>query len=181
MFPIRDHNPSGRTPYVVYALILINITVFLIQRPTMSDDVRLMQIYFDWALIPEQVSNGKMLHTLLTSMFMHGGWMHIAGNMLFLWIFGDNLEDEMGHFGFLLFYVLAGVGAALAQIIPDPLSKIPMIGASGAIAGAARSRRESPAIDATASLACRTTATPQPPGPQRLVRCTPRPCPAGAF
>ncbi|WP_435231308.1 rhomboid family intramembrane serine protease [Pseudopelagicola sp. nBUS_20] len=135
MFPIRDHNPSGRTPYVVYALILINITVFLIQRPTMSDDVRLMQIYFDWALIPEQVSNGKMLHTLLTSMFMHGGWMHIAGNMLFLWIFGDNLEDEMGHFGFLLFYVLAGVGAALAQIIPDPLSKIPMIGASGAIAG----------------------------------------------
>ncbi|MEP2531986.1 rhomboid family intramembrane serine protease [Shimia sp.] len=135
MFPIRDHNPSGRTPYVVYALILLNVGIFLLQLPIMGDDYRLALYYQNWALIPGEVYHGYNLHTPVTSMFLHAGWMHLAGNMLFLWIFGDNMEDEMGHIGFLVFYLLSGVGAALAQMAPDPYSNIPMIGASGAIAG----------------------------------------------
>jgi membrane associated rhomboid family serine protease len=79
--------------------------------------------------------SGEGLETIVTSMFLHGGWMHLAGNMLFLWIYGDNLEEEMGHVGFLVFYLACGVTAGLAQALPDPGSPIPMVGASGAIAG----------------------------------------------
>ncbi len=135
MFPIRDHNPSGRTPYVVYALILLNVGIFLSYQPIMGDNYRLAQFFQDWALLPGEVTEGRQLHGLLTSMFLHGGWMHLLGNMLFLWIFGDNLEDEMGHLGFLAFYLLSGLGADFAQIAADPYSQIPMVGASGAIAG----------------------------------------------
>ncbi|PSL20057.1 rhomboid family intramembrane serine protease [Shimia abyssi] len=134
MFPIRDHNPSGRTPIVVYALLLINVVIFLAFTP-MNDDQQLAHFYQNWALIPGEVYHGYSLHTLISSMFLHGGWMHLLGNMLFLWIFGDNMEDEMGHVGFLIFYVLSGLGAGAAQIAADPYSNIPMIGASGAIAG----------------------------------------------
>ncbi|MBO9477554.1 rhomboid family intramembrane serine protease [Shimia sp. R11_0] len=135
MFPIRDHNPSGRTPYVVYALIALNILIFLSYQPIMGDDYRLALFFQDWALLPAEVTEGRRLHGLFTSMFLHGGWMHLAGNMLFLWIFGDNLEDEMGHLGFLVFYLLSGLGADVAQIAANPDSLIPMVGASGAIAG----------------------------------------------
>ncbi|MDA5555358.1 rhomboid family intramembrane serine protease [Shimia sp. MMG029] len=135
MFPIRDHNPSGRTPYVVYGLLILNIGIFLSYQPIMGDDYRLAQFFSDWALIPAAIMEGQRLHGLFSSMFLHGGWMHLFGNMLFLWIFGDNLEDEMGHLGFLIFYILSGLGAGFAQIAADPDSIIPMVGASGAIAG----------------------------------------------
>lgn len=135
MFPIRDHNPSGRTPYVTYALIALNIAVFLSYWPFLQTDAQFGQFYYTWALVPEIFLSGQQPHTLLTSMFLHGGWMHLAGNMLFLWIFGDNMEDEMGHGRFLGFYLAAGIAAAACQIGSDPQSLVPMVGASGAIAG----------------------------------------------
>lgn len=134
MFPIRDHNPSGRTPYVTYTLIAVNILVFLYSWPLESDPQALNAFYSDYALYPVRISQGGDLQGLFTSMFLHGGFMHLAGNMLFLWIFGDNLEDDMGHFGFTLFYVAGGIGAGLAQVISEPSGTIPTIGASGAIA-----------------------------------------------
>jgi membrane associated rhomboid family serine protease len=92
--------------------------------------------FFDrWALVPAEVLQGFDSHTVLTSMFLHGGWMHLIGNMLFLWIFGDNLEDLLGHAGFLVFYLASGAAAAGGQILADPTSVVPMVGASGAIAG----------------------------------------------
>lgn len=134
MFPIRDHNPSGRTPYVVYALIAINIAVFLSYWSLPEPEI-LRNVYAPYALIPARLSQGEGYATLLTSLFLHGGVMHIFGNMLFLWIFGDNLEDEMGHFGFLLFYLACGVGAGLVHVMTAPGSTMPTVGASGAIAG----------------------------------------------
>jgi membrane associated rhomboid family serine protease len=94
-----------------------------------------MAFFDQWALVPAEVLSGADGHTLLTSMFLHGGWMHLIGNMLFLWIFGDNMEDLLGHWGFLGFYLAAGLAAAAGQIIAGPGSTIPMVGASGAIAG----------------------------------------------
>ncbi len=135
MFPIRDHNPSGRTPYVVYVLVALNIGIFLAYAPILDEPYKLASFFHDWALIPREVSNGGAPTGLFTSMFLHGGWLHLAGNMLFLWIFGDNLEDVMGHLGFALFYILSGLAAGLAQVVSDPFSPIPMVGASGAIAG----------------------------------------------
>lgn len=132
MFPIRDHNPSQQTPYITYALILANIALFLLTLPATETSDRL---WSQLALYPLAVVNGEMLWGLLTHMFMHAGLMHIAGNMLFLWVFGDNLEDQMGHLGFLAFYLAAGLAAAAAQIVTAPFSPIPMVGASGAIAG----------------------------------------------
>ena len=134
MFPIRDHNPSGRTPYVTFGLIAINILVFLGYFPGQSD-VQVGEIFWNWGLVPARFLAGEGLETVITSMFLQGGWMHLAGNMLFLWIFGDNLEEEMGHAGFLLFYLAVGLAAGLAQVLSDPGSIIPMVGASGAIAG----------------------------------------------
>ncbi len=136
MFPIRDHNPSERTPIVTWALILANVVIFLSYYPALSaSEAQLMGFYGEWALIPRDVLAGADGHTLVTSMFLHGGWMHLIGNMLFLWIFGDNLEDLLGHLGFLLFYIASGLAAAAGQIMADPSSGIPMVGASGAIAG----------------------------------------------
>ncbi len=134
MFPIRDHNPSGRTPYVTLALIAINVAIFLLTYPGASE-AELGRLYWTWGLVPARIMAGEGYETLITHMFLHGGWMHIIGNMLFLWIFGDNLESEMGHVGFLLFYLAAGLAAAALQILPDPYSRAPMVGASGAIAG----------------------------------------------
>lgn len=135
MFPIRDHNPSGGTPYVTYALIAINVVVFISYWPLFSDPRALHLFFANWAMVPALVTQDGTYASLFTSMFLHGGWMHLAGNMLFLWIFGDNLEDEMGHLGYLGFYLAAGVGAGLAQVLSAPYSQIPTVGASGAIAG----------------------------------------------
>lgn len=135
MFPIRDHNPSGRTPFVTYALIVANVGIFLSYWPLMQSDQEIMRFYFDYALIPALVSEGQGFSGFLTSMFLHGGWMHLIGNMLFLFIFGDNIEDEMGHIGFILFYLAAGLGAGFIHYISAPGSPVPTVGASGAIAG----------------------------------------------
>ena len=135
MFPIRDHNPSGRTPYVVYALIAVNIAIFLLQLPYSGNDRALAGFWGNFALYPAAVTQYGDYTGILTSMFLHAGWMHIGGNMLFLWIFGDNLEDQMGHVGFLIFYLACGILAALAHIYSAPGSTVPTVGASGAIAG----------------------------------------------
>ncbi len=132
MFPIRDHNPSSRTPHVTYALIAINIAMFLLTMPWAGRQVGLWDRL---ALYPVAVTLGEWLWGLATHMFLHAGIMHIAGNMLFLWVFGDNLEDQMGHFGFLAFYLACGLAAAAGQVMADPDSGVPMVGASGAIAG----------------------------------------------
>lgn len=135
MFPIRDHNPSGRVPLVTYALLVVNIGVFLAYWPMMSGEDQLHQFFDDWGLVPDRLLAGYSPATAVTHMFLHDGWMHLAGNMLFLWIFGDNLEDELGHLMFALFYLACGFAAAGLQIAADTTSGVPMIGASGAIAG----------------------------------------------
>ncbi|WP_050930576.1 rhomboid family intramembrane serine protease [Aestuariivita boseongensis] len=135
MFPIRDHNPSGRVPYITYALMALNIVIFIAAYPLYSDQVALFEFYNAWAIVPYEISAGRELHTIFTSMFLHAGFMHLAGNMLFLFIFGDNMEDEMGHMRYLLFYLASGVAAGLMQVVAAPYSGIPTIGASGAIAG----------------------------------------------
>lgn len=135
MFPLRDHNPSERTPYVLYALIAANLGAFLLQLPFTGSERAMLGFWRDWAMIPVVVTQGGEWHGILTSMFLHAGFLHLAGNMLFLWIFGDNLEDQLGHLGFLIFYLAAGIAAALAHIAADPGSAIPTVGASGAIGG----------------------------------------------
>ncbi|MDU8913984.1 rhomboid family intramembrane serine protease [Aestuariicoccus sp. MJ-SS9] len=135
MFPIRDHNPSGRTPYVTYALIALNVGIFLSYWALFSDPRALNQFFFDWALIPALVQNGQGETGFVTSMFLHGGIAHLLGNMLFLFIFGDNVEDEMGHVGFALFYLVTGIGAGVTHYLAAPYSPVPTVGASGAIAG----------------------------------------------
>ena len=132
MFPIRDHNPSERTPYVTNGLIFLNVVMFLLTMPWAGGQVGLWERL---ALYPVAVTHGQWLWGLVTHMFLHAGILHIAGNMLFLWVFGDNLEDQMGGAGFLLFYLACGLAAAGGQILADPDSGIPMVGASGAIAG----------------------------------------------
>lgn len=131
MFPFRDHNPSSRTPFVTWALIAINVAIFFGYFSMLGNE-RMLQLFFlEWGLVPARATPT----TFVTSMFLHGGIMHLAGNMLFLWVFGDNMEDQMGHVGFLMFYLLGGFAAAAAQYLADPSSPIPMVGASGAIAG----------------------------------------------
>lgn len=134
MFPIRDHNPSGRLPLVTLALIAANVAVFLAYWLGLSP-VAVDRLLFDWGLVPGRLMVMGDWETVVSSMFLHGGWMHLLGNMLFLWIFGDNLEELMGATRFLLFYLAAGVAAAVAQVAADPGSGLPMVGASGAIAG----------------------------------------------
>ena len=135
MFPFRDHNPSGRTPYVTYALIAANIAVFLSYWHLFADPRALSEFYTDYALIPAAITAGQGYEGLVSSMFLHGGVMHLGGNMLFLWIFGDNMEDEMGHLGFFGFYIMAGLLAGFAHVLFAPGSAVPTVGASGAIAG----------------------------------------------
>lgn len=135
MIPIRDHNPSNRTPFVTYVLIALNVLIFLSYWPLFNEPRALMAFYDVYAMVPAQVSMRGEFSTLVTSMFLHGGWLHLGGNMLFLWIYGDNMEDEMGHVGFLLFYLASGLAAAFAHYIAAPMSSVPTVGASGAIAG----------------------------------------------
>jgi membrane associated rhomboid family serine protease len=134
VFPVGDENRGIRSrPVVTYALIAINIAIFLYQLTLTERE--LFRFFFDWGTVPIEVSRGDDLFSLLTSMFLHGGWLHIAGNMLFLWVFGDNVEDTMGHARYLVFYLLCGLGASGLQVLVDPDSRTPMIGASGAISG----------------------------------------------
>ena len=132
MFPIRDHNPSERTPYVSLTLIFLNVAMFVLTAPWGGGMVGLWE---KLALYPAAVTNGYNMWGLFSHMFLHAGLLHLGGNMLFLWIFGDNLEDQMGHLGFLAFYLVCGLAAAGAQIAVNPNESIPMVGASGAIAG----------------------------------------------
>jgi membrane associated rhomboid family serine protease len=134
MFPIGDENRGQRlTPYVNLSLIALNVLVFLYEL--MLSDRELSNFVYRWGTVPDEISGGHDLQTLLTSMFLHAGWLHIAGNMLFLWVFGDNVEDTMGHVRYLIFYLLTGIGAGLMQVIIDSGSQVPLVGASGAISG----------------------------------------------
>jgi membrane associated rhomboid family serine protease len=128
IFPIGDDNiEGGHKPIVSYSLIGINVIIFLIQLSIGEETI------YHFASVPEEITHGNRLFTLITSMFLHGGTMHLIGNMLFLWIFGDNIEAIIGSSMFLLFYLFGGLFAAGAHILTDPHSIIPMIGASGAI------------------------------------------------
>jgi membrane associated rhomboid family serine protease len=132
MFPIGDDNTQERTfPVVTYVLIALNVLFFLVELSGGDQFIK------QWAFIPARFSAApaSAAVTILTSMFMHGGWMHLFGNMLFLWIFGDNVEDRFGHLRFLFFYLLVGLAATLAQFALAPHSTLPNVGASGAIAG----------------------------------------------
>jgi membrane associated rhomboid family serine protease len=128
VFPLRDVIPSRTTPVVTFSLIALNTLAFFYQ---LSLGERVNEFVFTWGLVPAYFS----WITLVSSMFLHGGFLHFAGNMLYLWIFGDNVEDRMGHGRFLTFYLLCGAAAALAQTYTNPGSLVPMVGASGAIAG----------------------------------------------
>ncbi len=132
MFPIGDDNTGRRRPPIVTtALIAINVLVFLVELNAGDAFVE------KWAFIPARFSAepGAGAVTMLTAMFMHGGWLHLLGNMLYLWIFGDNVEDRLGHVPFLAFYLVAGFAATFAQYAANSGSAIPNVGASGAIAG----------------------------------------------
>lgn len=132
IFPIGDDNiVGGHRPNVSYAFIAINVAIFLFQL-TLGPE-RCGLFLNTYGSIPYEIIGGQDLYTLLTSMFLHGGWMHIIGNMLFLWIFADNIEAVIGSTAFFLFYIIGGLFASAAHIITDPDSLIPTVGASGAI------------------------------------------------
>lgn len=153
MFPIHDENPTLRRPAVTLALIGVTLFAWLFLQGAGSERALAASIC-SFGLIPAEVTGsanlelvpvgrnlvcqvepGNAWHTAFTSMFMHGGWFHLIGNMWFLWIFGNNVEDSMGRFRFLVFYLCCGLGAAFAQVAIDPTSILPMVGASGAIGG----------------------------------------------
>ena len=135
MLPIRDHNPSGRVPYITYSLIFVNCVIFFSYWGSLNDPKIINNLFTSWGLIPYRLTQGNDSFTLLSSIFLHGGILHLAGNMLFLHIFGDNMEDQMGHLRFLIFYIFCGIGANIIYYLTAPLSPIPLVGASGAIAG----------------------------------------------
>lgn len=142
MIPIRDENPTSRTPVLTIVLMVSNLGVYLFQfsLPPQAEQL----FVFDFGLVPAWLVGSAPVQpppdfiprplTLLTSMFLHGGLLHLAGNMLYLWIFGNNVEDRLGPARFLVFYLLGGVLAALAFMLTEPATMTPMIGASGAIA-----------------------------------------------
>ncbi len=142
MIPLKDDNPTRTFPFVNYALIATCVAVFLWE---VSLGARAQNAILAYGLIPDVLLGDGRLPpglavvpawaTIFTSMFLHGGWMHLIGNMLYLWIFADNVEDRFGHGRFVVFYALCGIAAALAQALPAPESQIPMVGASGAISG----------------------------------------------
>ena len=143
MIPLKDDNPTSSKPIVTYFLIIFCILIFLIQLSSQS--YKTGQLFYSYGLIPSVLMGHKQLPadlyalpaflTIFTSMFMHGGFMHLIGNMLYMWIFADNIEDNLGPTKFLIFYILSGIGAAMTQVLMDTQSQIPMIGASGAIGG----------------------------------------------
>ena len=142
LFPIRDHNPRLRFPVVTLLLIAANAVVFIYQQVIGPRADRLLVLA--GGAIPYEIVNWVDIRprdllplpgSIFTSMFLHGGWMHLIGNMWFLWIFGDNVEERLGTARFIVFYLVAGVVGALAQVFSSPASQVPMVGASGAIAG----------------------------------------------
>jgi len=144
MIPLQDDNPTELTPVVTITFIVLCVLVFIYQAslPQPDGETLVFQygaipaLLFGQADLPASIAGGIPSYvTLLTSMFMHGGWMHLIGNMLYLWIFGNNVEDVMGHARFVVFYVTCGILAALSHAVTDPSSTIPMVGASGAISG----------------------------------------------
>ena len=138
MFPYKDDNPSNTFPVVTITIIVLNIVVFVLQMLSSADG---RQIVYAYGAIPHNIVTMQAtqpIHptfTLFTSMFMHGGLFHIFGNMLYLWIFGNNIEDRLGHIRFILFYLFCGIAAAVSHALITPSSTVPMIGASGAISG----------------------------------------------
>jgi len=143
MFPIHDENPIRVIPYVTYTLLACCVLAFVWQI-TQTSELQNIIVYalgvtpavlFGGGELAAELAWVPPIATVFTSMFLHGGWMHLIGNMLYLWVFGNNIEAAMGHVRFLVFYVLCGAAAVLAQALPDAGSQIPMIGASGAISG----------------------------------------------
>src|SRR5262245_56692304 len=129
MIPLRDVIPSRTAPYITITIIVLNALAWLLELS--MDERTLTQFLYVYGVVPGDFSPP----TLITSMFLHGSWSHVIGNMWFLWIFGDNVEDRMGHGRFVLFYLICGVGAAVGHVAMDTASMLPTIGASGAIAG----------------------------------------------
>ena len=144
MIPLRDANPTRRTPVVTLALIVACFAVFAVELSVTASggDEALGEFFIEWGAVPvlitAAISAGdwasEAIRGVFGSMFLHGGWLHLLGNMLFLWIFGNNVEDRLGRITFLLFYVAGGVAAALTQVFISPDSEVPLVGASGAIA-----------------------------------------------
>ncbi|MEP7200082.1 MAG: rhomboid family intramembrane serine protease [Chloroflexota bacterium] len=142
MLPFRDLNPTRSAPFVTVLLIAANALAFLYEWSLPRR--QLEQFIMAYGVLPFEITHGVDLApqigipvylTIVTSMFLHGGWLHILGNMLYLWIFGNNIEDKFGHVRFLLIYLAWGIVAAFAQVVVDPNSRVPAVGASGAIAG----------------------------------------------
>ena len=141
--PLFDDNPSRHTPWVAWMIIAACVLVFMWQQSLPPQAERLA--FFQYGFIPANASGAAPMPaeiailpawaTMISAMFLHGGWMHVGGNMLYLWIFGDNVEDSMGPWRFVVFYLLCGAAAALAQFMIGPTSRVPMVGASGGIAG----------------------------------------------
>jgi membrane associated rhomboid family serine protease len=132
MLPIGDDDSQRRSvPVVTYALIVLNVLFFLVELS--AGDAFIQR----WSVVPRRLLANPVgdFITVFTAMFMHGGWMHLLGNMLYLWIFGDNVEDRLGQVKFVIFYLLCGIAATFAQVLVDPTSNVPNLGASGAIAG----------------------------------------------
>jgi membrane associated rhomboid family serine protease len=164
LIPIHDENPTERFSYVTVALIVINVAAFVLLTPNfgiaksrcfdracVAEQCALEQFFFEWGTVPVEVTEGEQLTgdlggrcllqpksvilSVFTAMFLHGGFLHLAGNMLFLWIFGNNIEDRLGPFRFVVFYLAAGLAGSLAHVALNPASQVPTIGASGAISG----------------------------------------------
>ena len=143
MIPLKDDNPTSTKPTVTYFLIILCVLVFFMEISSQS--YKSGELFYSYGLIPSVLMGHNQLPldlyvlpaylTIFSSMFMHGGFMHLIGNMLYMWIFADNIEDNLGHTKFLIFYFLAGIGAAMTQVLMDTHSQIPMVGASGAIGG----------------------------------------------
>ena len=143
MIPLKDDNPTSGRPIITYSIIGLCILIFLLQLSSQS--YKTGQLFYSYGLIPSVLMNNNQLPmdlyeipswiTIFTSMFMHGGFMHLIGNMLYMWIFADNIEDSLGPSKFLIFYLLAGIGAGMTQVLTDVYSQVPMVGASGAIGG----------------------------------------------
>ena len=131
MLPIKDINPTRTRPIVTKILVAINVIVFIMTyfRPDFN------QIVYRWGAKPYYILHAQQVETIFTSMFLHANFLHIGGNMLYLWIFGDNVEDSFGHFKFLIFYFISGIVGTIVHSLTEPLSKLPGIGASGAISG----------------------------------------------
>lgn len=140
MIPLKDRSPTQRVPFVNIAIIILNIAVFLYQ---VSLGRGLEGFLYKFGVVPEAIVTSfnafhlspTIIFPVFSSMFLHGGWLHLGGNMLYLWVFGDNVEDKLGHVRYFIFYLLCGVAAWTAHILIDPHSTIPAIGASGAISG----------------------------------------------